>query len=421
MSVVMKVCKIVLVLGIASLFIGFGSFATTEQTPLIDFDLSQVQKERGITTVPKELSTQFSRELRFNRYTSVVAPNGKAIHIVAQDKLRDSQIIRARSVLEHYLTDFPASKYGRDKSTVANKMADNGATLMLLNGSDDGRNPAAELDGQPLFQEEIQVEGGTWYMTQNYEHRDATFEEILHLVHDYGIGVDGYTKFIGALPSYQAEIRHAQLAALKRDIWGMGSFSKDLIDELANENSLSQEYLASVIDSYYGLWGAFPSQPMRMMEENTGGYGMWGVYIAANRDEVQQRDPLGYQLAEDFFQPYLTYDANLDPSLSGVFSLQYDENKLYTNQSRYLKDVTVTGNNEVDIVVNELDNNITGNSQLNRVIFSGFKSDYLIGLEGEIVRVTDKVAKRDGINQLKNIEVLQFKDEDIRVSELSRQ
>ncbi|EGR7969052.1 hypothetical protein I8B06_004209 [Vibrio vulnificus] len=329
--------------------------------------------------------------------------------------------MRARSVLEHYLTDFPASKYGRDKSTVANKMADNGATLMLLNGSDDGRNPAAELDGQPLFQEEIQVEGGTWYMTQNYEHRDATFEEILHLVHDYGIGVDGYTKFIGALPSYQAEIRHAQLAALKRDIWGMGSFSKDLIDELANENSLSQEYLASVIDSYYGLWGAFPSQPMRMMEENTGGYGMWGVYIAANRDEVQQRDPLGYQLAEDFFQPYLTYDANLDPSLSGVFSLQYDENKLYTNQSRYLKDVTVTGNNEVDIVVNELDNNITGNSQLNRVIFSGFKSDYLIGLEGEIVRVTDKVAKRDGINQLKNIEVLQFKDEDIRVSELSRQ
>ena len=417
----MSVNKTALALGATFLFIGCSSFSTTEQMPLVDFNISQAQKELGITSVPKELVTQFSRELRFNRYTSVVAPNGKAIHIVAQDKLRDSQIIRARSVLEHYLTDFPASKYGRDKSSVANTMAENGATLMLLNGSDNGRGPAVELDGQPLFEEEIQVEGDTWYMTQNYEHRDATFEEILHLVHDYGIGVDGYAEFIGALPRYQAEIRYAQVEALKHDIWGIGPYSKDWIDELTDENSLSQEYLASVIDSYYGLWGAYPTQSLRTMEENTGGQGMWGEYIAATRNQVQQRDPIGFRLIEDFFQPYLTYDAHLEPSLSGLFSLRYDENKLYTNHSRYLKDVTVTGNNEVDIVVNELDNNITGNGQLNRVIFSGFKSDYLIALEGGIVRVTDKVAKRDGINQLENIEVLQFKDEDIRVSELSRQ
>ena len=77
-----------------------------------------------------------------------------------------------------------------NKSAVANKMADNGAILMLLNGVDDGTNSAAELDGQPLYYGEMQVEGSDWYMQQNYEHRDASYEEILHLVHDYGIGVD---------------------------------------------------------------------------------------------------------------------------------------------------------------------------------------------------------------------------------------
>ncbi len=64
-------------------------------------------------------------------------------------------------------------------------------------GSDDGTNRAAELDGQPLYQSEIQVEGHRWYIEQNYDHRDATFEEILHLVHDTGIGVDQYERFYG--------------------------------------------------------------------------------------------------------------------------------------------------------------------------------------------------------------------------------
>lgn len=38
-----------------------------------------------------------------------------------------------------YLTNYASSEYGNDKSSVANKMAENGATLLLLNGSDDGK------------------------------------------------------------------------------------------------------------------------------------------------------------------------------------------------------------------------------------------------------------------------------------------
>ncbi len=65
----------------------------------------------------------------------VMVPNGKAIHIIAQDKLSDNQIVRARSVLEHFLTPYPGSEYGgADKTAVANMMTENNATLLLLNG-----------------------------------------------------------------------------------------------------------------------------------------------------------------------------------------------------------------------------------------------------------------------------------------------
>ncbi|MGF1715362.1 hypothetical protein L4D08_10780 [Photobacterium chitinilyticum] len=357
----------------------------------------------GINQVPAALAETYSHQLGFNRYTKVKAPNGKAIHIIAQDKLSDNQIVRARSVLEHFLTPYPGSEYGADKTAVANMMTENNATLLLLNGIDDGSNRAAELDGQPLYQSEIQVEGHRWYIEQNYDHRDATFEEILHLVHDTGIGVDQYERFYGALPAYQAEIRNAQVSALASNLWGVGSENQAWIQELSAENSLSQEYLAAVVDSYYGLWGAW---------SESSSYGMWGLYVAKNRSEIMSEDKLGAQLMDNrFFHPYLTYNARIDEGFSGDFSLRIDPSKPYTHHSQYLKDVTLTGSHDSNVVVNELDNNITGNHGFNKVIFSGEFAQYRISRkqEGNVV-ISDLVDNRDGVNMLNKIEQLVFAD-----------
>lgn len=70
----------------------------------------------------------------------------------------------------------------------------------------------------PLYYVEIQVEGSQWYVKQNYEHRDAAYEEILHFVHDNDIETD-------------------------QDSW---------IKELTAENSLIQASLVAAIDAYYG-------------------------------------------------------------------------------------------------------------------------------------------------------------------------
>jgi len=356
--------------------------------------------ELGITAVPATLATTFTAALKFDRYTKIDTSNGGAISILAQDEITDNQIIRARNILQHYLTNFPGSVYGADKSAVANKIADSGAVLMLLNGVDDGTNTAAELNGQPLYYGEMQVEGGNWYINQNYDHRDASFEEILHFVHDFGIGIDQNDTFDGALPEYQAEIRAAQVNALSNKLWAWPESRAGWVAELTVENSLSQEYLASVIDTYYGLWGAFDSP-----------YGMWGLYIAKTRDDLATKDPAGAAIMDNtFFHPYLTYNARIDSSFTGDFSLKFNASLSYTHHSQYLKDITLTGTNESNVVVNQLNNNITGNSAANTAIFSGASSEYQISLENGQVTVQDLQDNRDGLNVLTGFEKLKFSD-----------
>ena len=406
----MNISNIFTITLLASTLSACGSDSTTTQAPSTTpaptsptaptTPTASSVNELGISAIPDSLKKTYTTALKFDRLTKIETPNGGAINILAQDEITDNQMVRARNILQHFLTDFPDSEYGADKSAVANKIAASGAVLLLLNGVDDGTNAAAQLDGQPLYYGEMQVEGGNWYINQNYEHRDASYEEILHFVHDYGIGVDQNTSFNGVLPAYQAEIRAAQVTALSSKLWAWPAEQASWIAELSAENSLSQEYLASVIDTYYGLWGAFDSQ-----------YGMWGMYIAKTRSDLATKDPEAAALmANKFFHPYLTYNARIDSSFVGDFSLKFNSSLPYTYHSQYLKDITLTGSNESNIVVNQLNNNITGNSADNTAIFSGASSEYQVAFENGQVTVNDLQDNRDGLNILTGIEQLKFSD-----------
>lgn len=372
-----------------------------------DSPINVVNISSQIHQQPPRLLGRFYAK-HFARYVTLTAPNGQPFYIVAQSHISDAQLQRCVNIVQHYLTNYPGSTYGADKSAIANQMADNGAILALLNGSDNGENPIAEdIEAQPLYAEEIQVEGGKWYMQQNYKHRDAAYEEILHWVHDFGIGVDspnGQPAEHGAAPDFQKMIRRAQQDALQQRLWGVGE--SEWIDELTQENSLSQEYLAAVIDAYYGLWGAWQGS-------NT--HSMWGIYAAKNRHILARKDPQGNSLMTAFFHPYLTYNAKLSPTLSGHFSLSFDEKKPYTHHARYLKDITLQGNHSISVTVNQYDNHITGNDAKNTVIFSGTQSQYRIEKGQGRTVVTDTVKNRDGSNTLRNIEVLQFRDKTVHL------
>lgn len=348
----------------------------------------------------------------YDKYITYTVPNGKKIYIIAGNKVSDEQVLKAYNVLSFYLED----KEGYDMKKVANSMGDKGAAIYMPNGADGRSDVSMDLvPGQPLYQMEVPTEGDKWYIENDYNHRDASYEEIFHLVHDLGIGLK---KNPAALPEIQEKIYLGMKNALpenkddwgKKGLWGYGS--KDWLVELEKEGSLEQEYIVSVIDSYYGLWAPYT--------ESKGG--MWGLYIAKDRDEVKKKDPTGYEIIKNFLPDNITYMARINPEFNGTFKMYYDEQDPYTYKSRYLvnsrlvgdKDNNLIGNKEDNILIgNKGDNKIDGKKGIDAVQFSGVSTEYNItNIDGKIT-VKDK-KNRDGEDVLVNIEILRFTDKDIR-------
>ena len=318
----------------------------------------------------------------FDRYAEVLAPNGKPIRLYAQPGVQPLAFIRARNLLRFFLTDVADSMYGTDKGAVANAMADNDAVLVMPEGAhEEGNEP--NVPAQPLYEHETPIDGSAWYLDNDFEHRDAALEEIFHLVHDTGIGTD----FPGALPDYQAALLAEAMAALEGGRWGIPIDPQvsEWIEELAAENSLAQEYIAAVIDSYYGLWGPWDGEG-----------GMWGLYIARTRDEVYALDPAGAALLEAFLLEALDYEARLDPSLTGTFSMRFDAAQPYTHKSQYLVQATLTGDADADLEGNAYDNTLRGNAGDNLidggegsdwVVYCSPRAEYTVEVQGEEVHV----------------------------------
>ena len=355
--------------------------------------------KRDVTKLNKKYKNYFEKFIQYQ------APNGKYINIIAQDKVSDEQLLKAYNVLSFYLT---SHKY--DMSEVANKLADNRAVLMMPNGADgDVKLKENVFTGQPLYQMETPVTGDSWYLKNDYEHRDASYEEIFHLVHDYGIGTSSNP---GALGEVTATIKSAMNKALPKEKkeWGKsglwGYDSKDWLNELSAEGSLEQEYIVSVIDSYYGLWEAFE-----------GDKGMWGIYIAKNRQAIMDRDPEGYKALTSFLPEYFTYMDRISPDFNGTFNMSLTD-ELYTKKSQYILNARLTGSVNSNLTGNDKNNILIGNSG-NNVIdgkegvdvvqFSGMSSEYEIN--GNEIK---DLKNRDGVDTLQNIEIIRFTDKDVQ-------
>jgi len=352
----------------------------------------------------------------YSKYIEYTAPNGKPIRIVAMNTVTDDQMLYAYNLLSFYLKNIESL----NKGEVANQMANNKAVLILPNGADrDGKTPAAAMAlGQNLNQAEIANIGSAWYVNNNFEHRDAAFEEIFHMVHDYGVGT---STNVQAAPEISKWIEKGLTTALPSDkskwgkegLWGLSS--KSWLEELSKEGSLEQEYIASVIDSYYGLWEPW----------SDGSGGMWGTYVAKTREEIGLKDPNGLLAIESILPSSIDQMMRVDPSFTGDFLMRKDDSKPYTYKTQYLKCVTLTGSNDSNIIGNEHDNVLMGNSGTNIVDggkghdvyqLRGNLSEYTFVKSGSSMTITDTVFGRDGKSILENIDVVRATDEDYLIS-----
>jgi Ca2+-binding RTX toxin-like protein len=225
----------------------------------------------------------------------------------------------------------------------------------------------------------------------------------MHLVHAKGIEE--------ALPEYHAAIERAEKRAVEAGIYKYG-------------RTAPHEYIISGFDIYFGLWDHDP-------QGNGGSYG--DEYPYHTRAEMQAGDRPLFDLVEEFWPEYLTYNAYLDPSFEGTFVMVQDKAVEYTNKSRFLVDVTLTGDKDTSVSGNDQDNLLTGNVGDNgftggagddviagaagsdRAFFAGVASDYRIETKGAITTITDTVDGRDGTDELTGIEVLVFHDKEVEL------
>ncbi len=410
--------------GITFLILGLTIFISCQKSdeelvifPEIDISASS----NGIVELPENVPSVYKDV--FSKYTKILAPNGKPIHMLAQAGWTDDQIKKARNVLQFILTDYPGSEYGNDKSEIANAMADRKTAMVFFNTEPDlheaMRGPLGsetDLSMQDLRANECPAEGTDDYM--NHITRDASFEEIWHLVHDNGIKI--------TQPAMLAEMRKANDAAAEK---GWRAWPEDEPQEHPNE------YVGVLIDNYYDLWTVTPKKyegrdikPDDVPE----GYSHFGRYFAGSRERMKELDPAGYALIQKFFPPYLTYTPELPEYFEGTFSLTFDESEPYTYKSQHLVNVTLTGNNDSSLNGNDSDNTLTGNAGNNvfegkggndridggngtdTAVFSGAYSDYKITKTTETVTVEDNQPQRDGSDTLTNIEIVKFSDKEIK-------
>ena len=396
-------------------------FSCEQRVTLPEIDIST--SSDGIVELPDNVPAVFKKY--FVKYTKVNAPNGKPIHILAQDGWTNNQIKHGRNVLEHILKDFPSSIYGNDKSHIANSMSNKKATMVFFNTEPDlekafseGLGEATDLNMQDLRSNECPAVGSDDYI--NHITRDASYEEIWHLVHDYGIKP--------MLPKMIKNMRIANDVAAKN---GWRAWPEDEPNEHPNE------YIGVLIDNYYDLWKIMPTlyegvPIIDRMKQNKNSFkdkSHFGRYFANSRKKMTYLDTLGYNIITEFFHPYLTYTPELPEKYSGVFSLKYDKMKVYTNKSQHLINVTATGYNNIEIIGNHFDNILIGNHGNN--IFTGNEgNDTLIGMAGrdtvlyrgkyheysiqqnhKNIIVNDNVKNRDGKDVLINVEIGKFGNE----------
>lgn len=344
----------------------------------------------------------------FVKYTKVIAPNGRPIHIFGQDKVSDEKMERARKILEMYLTDVPGSKYGSKKFMVANSMADRNAALFFFNIEEDEESSASliftPLNGQALYGTESFLEGSPEYLSR--EPRDASYEEILHLTQDYGIAP--------TMPLYQREIDEQTEVVVASGLYQPP-------DELPDTDR-DQEYLALAWDSYMGS-SYNPDE-----------------YNLVTRTDLQNRDPKAIELVEMFLPTHLTYNAKIHESFSDTFYMNLKESGrsgtlfAYTLHSQYLTHATLSGNNPSSLDANDRVNQLTGNSAdngftgrggddildggdgIDTAIYRGAEAEYDHKQMGaDLYIVSDSNGDRDGTDQLRNIEVLRFTDKAVNI------
>jgi len=202
----------------------------------------------------------------FSKYVYTTAPNGRRIEIFGTSGVSDKKMLYARDILEQYLKIEGNLYKNKHKEIIANSMANKRSAMVFWDTEQQYENNMSKLLLSGYNLQDL-------YATESLgSERDASYEEILHLVHNYGIAP--------TLFEFQSKLQKANDDAISKGLWNPSS---DL-----PKADYDDEYFAALMDCYLGLW------------EGKGGT-MGGEYIPSSKDEMINKDPIGYKLIKELF------------------------------------------------------------------------------------------------------------------------
>ena len=382
------------------------SLTTIDSTPNLPvFDISN--SNFAIIDLPDD-SDQIFRNV-FDRYSHILTPNGDVIQILAQNEISDESMLHVRGILKSYLNNKSGSFWGDDKANISNAIASTNSLIFILNNfgvvdNIDFQNLInSGVSGEIITAEEIIIEGETNYLNNSV--LDKTYRKLFQFIFEYGIQY--------VMPSFLSAIDSAMNHAILNEIYFP-----------LNELSFNQQrlrYASLGLEIYYGHWAHVNNE-----NELVGN----SEYIYNNRNTLEDGDPLLYAIIDGFFEDNFSFKAYLNQSFSDTFHLKLDTNFTYTNKSQYIVNVNLSGMIGSSIFANHNDNSLLGNSGNNtffgyggddsingdsgidKVLYQGTLSEYIIVPMGEevdsIFRVIDLVNNRDGMDHLIEIEEVVF-------------
>ena len=290
-------------------------------------------------------------------------------------------------------------------------------------------------NSQDLYFEETSLEGDCGYLT-NFDtscvnaksSSDGSLEEILHIIQAQGISpsktggplqkrIQDY-----ALELYENVNNIALIWNPGKESWEDDWAGDDINPELGT--TYSHEYYAAAVESYYGLW----------QYRGEGGYGGelgFGMdkYTSINREQLKIKDPKGDSFVKEFVPSYHQYTARIQSSgvkayynnkgKTPIFKMSLSSNKdeKYTYKSRYLLNAKILGDAAINLLGNDQNNKLEGNTSDNIIDGADGSDTYIINGESssyDISQNSDKSYNVQGPNigndTLHNIEFLQFLD-----------
>ena len=394
------------------LFIIFFSFyhhAIGKNLGTLPNDIDISKSPNGIVRIPENIDDIFKD---FDRYSKIYAPNGKPIHVIVEPGYSDRQVVYARKVLINHLTNLPDTKYGHDKTTIANAMANNQSILFLFKDTKSFKawfrkieKKGIDINGQDLRAYETILEGTDGYMAKKNPVRDASYEEIMHFVQQWGIEP--------AHPTLSQDLFDAFYDARAKDVYLLD------YDE-------THEYFICGFEAYFDMWAHDPENDGTREDE----------YIPISNSSLKVHDPKMYEIVEGYMGKNWLYLAEIVEEFDGHFSLQKENNKTYTNKSQYLRKAALTGGEDSDLTGNDFDNSLFGNSGDNRIkpmggfdivdggpgedtaILNGKRSEYVLRNQDGRLIVDDIHYYRDGQNILINMENIKFFDDHLKIIDI---